>query len=60
MDMNAAARRFILREWARVPITERQTDEQVVSFVLRLVARAPRTMMKVKGLDEVRELLRSG
>jgi hypothetical protein len=56
--MKAGTQRFILREWAKLPSSEKESDELVVRFEMRLVARAPQTMLNVKGLNEVRDLLR--
>jgi hypothetical protein len=43
-----------------VPISEKQIEEHIDDFVMRLVVRAPRTMLNVKRLDEVRALVGAG
>jgi hypothetical protein len=60
IDMNAKTQRLIVREWAKLPSSEKQTDEHVARFVLKLVAKAPKTMLNVRGLNEVRDLVRPG
>jgi hypothetical protein len=58
--MNARTQRFIVREWGKLTSSEKLTDEHVARFVLKLISKASKTMLNVRGLDEIRDLLRSG